>query len=260
MAASINLSYPNYETLSEFSQEYEITVNLLINAADGTSYYLRGLFYKTGTNKYCGFTQNGQNWFNGPYTSNDGWKNLPSLVISSDSASTKIKAKLDADDNNCNVSGEYSFKIMRYTKGGSSNIDDQNEQKIVVNVVVPTATVKPTLTKTPVVTTVSKSKADQVTVKPSVTQVKNQSSAVAPSFSPNPRTILSSPTTINTSSDASHLASLSASVSKDYTQSTVAGIMNHKNRNLYVIPLVSGIMLIFLSSYLSFKKIRNLKG
>lgn len=259
MAASINLSDPNYETLSELGQEYEITVNLLINAADGTPYYLRGLFYKTGTNKYCGFTKNGQNWFNGPYTSNDGWKNLPSVVISSDSASTKIKAKLDAADNDCNVSGEYLFKIMRYTQGGSSNIDDQNEQKIVVNVVVPTATVKPTLTKTPTFSTVSKSKADQVTVKPSITQVKNQSSAVAPSSSPKPPTVLASPTVINTP-EVSHTASLSASVNKGYTQSTVAGIMNKSHRNFYLIPLVSGIMLIFLSSYLSFRKVRNLKG
>ncbi|MBU2632642.1 hypothetical protein KKG52_02895 [Patescibacteria group bacterium] len=61
-------------TKTQINAEEELTVNvsLSINASDNTIYYLRGVFYKLGTTRYCGHTWDGNEWFSGPYSSNEG--------------------------------------------------------------------------------------------------------------------------------------------------------------------------------------------
>ena len=148
-AATIDLSNGSPSTINDSSLEYHINVNLSINASDGIIYYLRGVFYKAGTNDYCGYTWNNNSWFNGPYTTNEGWKNLLPVTISSNSASILLKAKLDPQDNHCNTSGDYRFKVKRYTTSGSGDFDPQTEQIITVLLPTPTPTQTPTPTFTP---------------------------------------------------------------------------------------------------------------
>ncbi|MBI4990743.1 hypothetical protein HZB96_01460 [Candidatus Gottesmanbacteria bacterium] len=145
-AASITLNDGTPTTISDFNQEYQVNVSLSINADDGTVYYLRGSFYQSGTNNYCGYTWNGSSWFNGPYSSNEGWKNLLQVTISSSSASAILKAKLDSNDNACKDSGNYNLKVQRFTQGGSGTFDPQNEQSLTVNIPTPTPTVTPSPT------------------------------------------------------------------------------------------------------------------
>lgn len=151
-AASISLSGGTPTEITDSNQEYQIQVSLNIDSSDGTKYYLRGAFYKSGTSNYCGYTWNGANWFNGPYTVSDGWKNLPAVTISSSSAVLSMKNKLDTNDNGCKDSGTYNFKVMRYTESGSGTFDSQNEQTITVNLPVPTATSTPVPTNSPMPT------------------------------------------------------------------------------------------------------------
>ncbi|OGG30898.1 hypothetical protein A3I51_04830 [Candidatus Gottesmanbacteria bacterium RIFCSPLOWO2_02_FULL_38_8] len=248
MAASISLSDPSSDILSEVNQEFEITVNLSINAADGTKYYLRSVFFKSGTNRYCGYTWSGQNWYNGPFSSNDGWKNLPSIIISSDSAQTRVKSKLDPLDNDCNSSGEYFFKVERYTQGGSGSFDDQNEQKIIVDIKAPTITVKPTLIKTPTATSGFKSKSDPIIVAPSIT------------VSPTLAVIVINSSSISSILSSEFAISDSITASADVDLSTVAGLAGRRIGNLTYLTLIIGISLIFAAAFWSFKKINNFRN
>lgn len=141
-AASIELSEPNISAVTNVDQEYQVKVKLSINSPDGTVYFLRGVFYKADTRNYCGYTWNGSSWFNGPFTSNEGWKNLPSVSISSDSAEAELKTKIDSADSGCKDSGDYKFKVERFTGKGSGTFDSQNE--LTLNFNFPTLTAVPT--------------------------------------------------------------------------------------------------------------------
>lgn len=132
------------------TSEVDVSVNLSINADNGTKYYLRGAFFKPSSANSCGYTWNGSSWYNGPYTSNQGWKNLPVAIIQDNSWADTIKVKIDDQDSNCKDSGIYSFKVIRYTDGGSP-ADSNNT--ISFNVILPTPTPTPTLTPKPTPTT-----------------------------------------------------------------------------------------------------------
>ncbi len=129
-------------------QEFIVSTMLSIQAGDGTSYYLRGVFYKEGTSNYCGITWNGSDWFSGPYSSNEGWKKFLKVTVSNNTWNGELKAKIDNEDSGCKDSGVYKFKIQRFNEGsGSSTFDDQNE--LSVNIVIPTSTPTPSLTPKP---------------------------------------------------------------------------------------------------------------
>ncbi|OGG02494.1 hypothetical protein A2W14_01700 [Candidatus Gottesmanbacteria bacterium RBG_16_37_8] len=259
LAASINLDSPNLSILADINSEYEINVVLSINAADNTRYYLRGIFYKEGTNKYCGYTWNGQNWFNGPYSAAQGWENLPSVSVSSDSGKIKIKAKLDINDSDCQSQGIYGFKIQRYTQGGSAIIDDQNEQRLEVKVLYATPTSNPTTTRIPALTVV-KSKTEEKIIKPTLTAAQIKSSIVEtyPQVINQKRILSSSSVSLNDSSLASS-SPVSASISseKKYLAASVAGIIAKKSFNYAVLPLILGLGLIFSASVISFRQIKK---
>ncbi|MGA2911174.1 MAG: hypothetical protein ABSE17_00845 [Candidatus Levyibacteriota bacterium] len=122
-----------------------------ISAANGTVYYLRGVFYQTA-GSYCGYTWNGNNWYNGPYSVNNGWQQLLAVTVNQSSWSGQLKAKIDPSDGNCQNSGNYYFKVQRYTVGGSSNFDDQNSLSVNISIPTPTPTPAPTDTPTPMPT------------------------------------------------------------------------------------------------------------
>ena len=134
------------------SDEYTVDVTLSISVPDGTVYYLRGAFYKQGTSNYCGYTWNGSNWFNGPYTAD--WKQLLKITIVNHSWSGQVKAKIDSSDSGCNSSGAYQFRLERFndtsSDGGGTFNDTQNEQT--VTVIIPTPTPTPTDVPTPTAT------------------------------------------------------------------------------------------------------------
>lgn len=135
------------------ADEYAIDAALSIGSADGTKYFLRGVFYQDGTKNYCGYTYNGLDWYNGPYTTNNGWENLLPIIVQNSSWSGQLRAKLDIADSNCAASGTYHFKIERFTLSGSASFDTQNEQTLTVVIPTPTPTpLPPTATPKPLPT------------------------------------------------------------------------------------------------------------
>lgn len=135
------------KTTLSHEEELEIKVDLSLQASDQTVYYLRGVFYKPDTSNYCGFTWNGSDWFKGPYTKDELWKNFYQISILDNAWQGNLKIKIDPEDSGCKESGVYKVKIQRFRDSGSSGFDEQNE--IEVSVSVPTPTQVPTNTPTP---------------------------------------------------------------------------------------------------------------
>ncbi|HMS22514.1 MAG TPA: hypothetical protein PKA38_02000 [Candidatus Levybacteria bacterium] len=145
-ASSLILS--SQQTNLSSSDEFIVNAGFNISTSDGTSYYLRGVFFKEGTSNYCGYTWNGNSWYNGPY-SGGGFGQLLPITVYQGSWSGQLKAKIDSADAGCQSSGTYNFKIQRYTGGGSSSFDDQNNLTVAISLPTPTPTPTPTLTPTP---------------------------------------------------------------------------------------------------------------
>ncbi len=144
-AASISLSTENKSL--PYESEIEIKTLLSINSQDGTTYYLRGVFSKPSTTDYCGLTWNGKEYYSGPYSKDDKWKNFLPIVIQSSSWSGTLKVKIDPSDSGCKESGNYNFKIERFTNSGSGTFDSQQELNF--NFTIPTKTPTPIPTSKP---------------------------------------------------------------------------------------------------------------
>lgn len=144
-AASLSVSSPTSQIKS--TDEFEVSVSLSINAATGSAYFLRGVFFLPNKSDYCGYTWNGSSWFNGPYSSNEGWKNFLPITINNNLWQGKLKAKVDSADSGCKTSGTYYFKIQRFTGTGSSTFDPQNA--LTINIDIPSQTPTPTPTPKP---------------------------------------------------------------------------------------------------------------
>lgn len=233
-AATITLQ--NGQSSLGAADEYTIDATLSIGSADGTKYFLRGVFYQDGTNNYCGYTYNGLDWYNGPYTTNSGWTNLLPITVQNSSWSGQLKAKLDIADNNCTANGTYHFKIERFTVTGSTSFDNQNEQTLTV--AVPTATptpLPPTATPKP-----------QPTNTPTPTQ--------KPTATPRPTQIPTEDVSFIDASDSSTLSGiLGASISSMPT--LVAGVRDTKETTTNVwaiIFIVGGVFLLAACGILVF--------
>jgi hypothetical protein len=175
-AAGFTLS--STQTSINADDEFNVDVYFSISATNGTTYYLRGVFYPVAKN-YCGYTWNGNAWYNGPYTVNNGWQQLLAVTVNQSSWSGQLKAKIDPSDENCQNSGNYYFKIQRYTSGGSSNFDDQNSLSL--NVSIPTSTPTPNPTDTPTSTPTA---APTNTPTPNPTKTPTPTPTLKPSVSP----------------------------------------------------------------------------
>lgn len=150
-AATISLQ-SQQQTLQK-DEEFGVSTTLTINQADGTNYYLRGVFFKEGTTSYCGFTWNSSDWYSGPITSGEGWKHFYKVTLSDKSWSGHLKAKIDTEKSECKDSGTYNFKLIRYTESGSTGDDTVNSVQVEVLLPTPSptpsSTPQPTSTKTP---------------------------------------------------------------------------------------------------------------
>ena len=253
-AATISLS-SNTQTIISSEQELEVDVTLTINVANGTIYYLRGVFAKQNTTSYCGLTWNNTTWFGGPYSSNEGWKNFLAVTITDDSWTGKLKAKIDPESNNCRDSGEYLFKVQRFTTGsGSGNFDDQNSLSVLVTL--PTPTTVPTNSSTP-------------TSIPTATKVPTPTKIPTPTKQPSPTKVPTSQptqtldkTVKNASTTAYPTAVLTTTVMVSPTNSEAKEkkvlVKSAEKNNLTSFAIISGsICLIGAGIYIFVKKRKN---
>jgi hypothetical protein len=150
--AAMSLTFSGVPSSVEEESPFEVDVSL-VDAPINRIYYLRAAFHKEGETQYFGYTFNNEgNWHNSPgeYT-----KFLEITTNEEGSWSGKLEAKTDLADPAFEDAGNYSFKIGRYTEGGSLSWSN-NSVTIAINVQPtptpesePEETPEPTPTPTP---------------------------------------------------------------------------------------------------------------
>ncbi|OGD87062.1 hypothetical protein A2870_02805 [Candidatus Curtissbacteria bacterium RIFCSPHIGHO2_01_FULL_41_11] len=170
------------------TEELSVSINLdLSTSTANNAYYLRGAFYKEGTTQYFGYTQdNSGNFYNGPY---GNCQSLFKITVDAEGNwSGEIKVKVDYENSYFKGSGEYLFKVGRYTESCNITWADSEPSKIsITQTVIPSAS--PTSTPTPTTndsTNKTSTKSPTPTPKPApATTVKStKSPTLSPKNSP----------------------------------------------------------------------------
>ncbi len=121
------------------------------------TYYLRGVFYQTDS-KYCSFSQNNADeWISFDSDLNKLFEFTTNLE---GSWSGKLKVKYDEKSSNCSGSGEYQFKVGRYTK----SVTWSESQSLYINVPTPVPSPTSTPTPTPIPTSTSAPTSDSSSI------------------------------------------------------------------------------------------------
>lgn len=97
-------------------QSFSIKVSLSMPSSANTDYYLKGAFKKSDGTRYLGLTKKDADWIEYGDDYSDQYK------ITTDSSgnwSGQFEVKPDTLDNDYKGSGDYIFKVGRYTAGGS---------------------------------------------------------------------------------------------------------------------------------------------
>lgn len=97
------------------SQEFEILISLTIPNNPNQTFYLKGAFKMGGSSNYFGETLNGS-WVGNSEKYSSQYK------ISTDSRGSwegRIKVRPDSDDSGFDGTGDYIFKVGRYSESGS---------------------------------------------------------------------------------------------------------------------------------------------
>ena len=176
-SAAMNLTFSDAPSTIDGETSFEVDVSLTSAPANRT-YYLRAVFYEEGKTQYFGYTFNHEdNWHK---SSSEHTKFLKITTDETKSWSGKLKVKADISDSAFKGTGDYSFKIGRYTEGGSLSWHD-NSITITINVQ-PTSTPTPTPTSTPTPTPTS------TPTPPASTSTPTPTSSPTPSTTPTPTT------------------------------------------------------------------------
>lgn len=112
-------------------QEFEISISLKLSDKPNSTFYLKGAFKKEGSSNYFGQTLVGNEWVG------NSEKYSKQLKITTDSSGNwegEIKVKPDPEDSGFKGTGDYIFKIARYSDTGSGPIWS-NELTIKINAV-----------------------------------------------------------------------------------------------------------------------------
>lgn len=97
-------------------QPFSIQVNLTLPGSPNTTYYLTGVFKKVGGTRYFGLTKKDSNWIQ---YGDDYLNKLKIVTDANGSWSSALEVRPDIDDTDYKGSGDYTFKVGRYTSSGS---------------------------------------------------------------------------------------------------------------------------------------------
>ena len=131
---------------SSINQDEEINIQVSLTSAPiNTIYYLRAAFYVDNTSQYFGYTYNGTVWNN---ALTDPKQFLQINTGANGEFVGDLKTKVDLTSSYFKGTGEYQFKIGRYTSGGNSPIWYESSATTIIGPT-PTPTLAPTPTNTP---------------------------------------------------------------------------------------------------------------
>lgn len=110
-------------------QSFSISVNLSLPNNPNTTYYLAGAFKIAGGNRYFGLTKSGSDWIK--YNSENFSNQYKITTNSSGTWTGNLEIKPDTSDSDYKGSGDYVFKIARYTQAGSQTWSNEADIKII---------------------------------------------------------------------------------------------------------------------------------
>lgn len=127
--ASSSFTISNLPAQINSDQSFSISVNLSLPNNPNTTYYLAGAFKITGGNRYFGLTKSGSEWIK---YSSENFSNQYKIATNSSGAWTgNLEIKPDTSDSDYKGSGNYVFKITRYTQAGSQTWSNEADIKII---------------------------------------------------------------------------------------------------------------------------------
>lgn len=191
-AVAVNVS----NVPASVSEDQEFTVSVSVTgAASNTNNYLRGAFYSdSAPSSYFGYTFNHLGtWYNGTPSPIDPHQFLEIQIGSDGSWSGEVRVKSDTSSNYFGGSGNYYFKVGRYTANGTSISPWSNSNLLTINAPTPTPTLAltpiPTNTPTPTpspAATATPTKTPTSTPKPANTPTPTKTPTPTPSRTPTP--------------------------------------------------------------------------
>lgn len=116
---------------AEIDSDQEIEVNVLIKLSDkpNSAFYLKGAFKKSDSLNYFGETYSGSSWCK----NNSTYSKQLAIAVNSDGKwEGKIKVRPDFEDSGFKGTGDYVFKVGRYTDMGNGPVWS-NELSLKIN-------------------------------------------------------------------------------------------------------------------------------
>lgn len=111
-------SFTISDTLSQINStdSFEVSVDLKLANSPNATFYLKGAFVKDGSTNYFGYTD-----VEGAWVKNSASFSSQKQITTDSSGvwSGSLKVKVDSEDSGYQGSGEYIFKVGRYTESGS---------------------------------------------------------------------------------------------------------------------------------------------
>lgn len=141
-AATVGLS--NVPASTNDEQEFAVAVTVS-GAAANTTNYLRAAFYsEVAPTSYFGYTFNHLgNWYNGSPSPIDPHQFLQIQIGADGTWSGELKAKVDTEDSDFKGSGNYNFKVGRYTASGTSVSDWSASSLVSITITTPSPSPSP---------------------------------------------------------------------------------------------------------------------
>ena len=117
----------NVPSSIDSTQTFTVSVNLELSSYPNTKFYLKGAFAKSGSTNYFGYTKVFGNWVK------NGSNYLDQYSITTDSLgkwSGNLEIQIDPLDNGYEGTGDYIFKVARYTTSGGLSWTSEANIKI----------------------------------------------------------------------------------------------------------------------------------
>lgn len=152
---SSQFTVSNVPTQINSDQSFTASVNLNSPNSPNTTYYLAGAFKIVEGTRYFGLTKTDSGWVQ--YSSSNFSNQYKITTDLSGTWAGNLEVKPDKDDSDFKGSGDYIFKVAKYTQAGSQTwsnettikiIDTSNSQSLNTSTPTPTTTPSTTTIKT----------------------------------------------------------------------------------------------------------------
>lgn len=108
-------------------QSFSVNINLSMPNSQNTDYYLKGAFKQSNGTRYLGLTKIGNSWIE---YGDDDLKQYKVTTDSSGKWTGNLDVKPDINDKDYKGTGDYIFKVVRLTSGGSAIWSNETTIKI----------------------------------------------------------------------------------------------------------------------------------